>query len=135
MAGSKLYQRIAIGAAIAGAAGYLAGLLTAPKSGKKTRQELSTAASSGINDVEKQLREMQNELADILNDAKQKGGTFNGKAQDELASLVDKAKDSKEKMRKVISAVHDGDANDKDLKKAMSDARHAIEHIKDFIQK
>jgi gas vesicle protein len=135
MAKSKLLQRIAIGAALAGAAGYLAGLLTAPKSGKETRQDLSTAANNGFNDVEKQLREMQNELADILDDAKSRGDSLNGKAQDEFKSLVGKAKDSKEKMHKVMSAVHDGDANDKDLKKAMSDARHAIEHIKDFIQK
>jgi gas vesicle protein len=135
MAKSKIMQKIAVGAAVAGAAGYIAGLLTAPKSGRETRKDLSEAAATGIDDIEAQLKQMHNELGDLMEDAKNHTGNLNGKAQDELKSLVSKAKDSKDKMREVISAVHEGKANNKDLQKAMTDARRAIDHIKDYIQK
>jgi gas vesicle protein len=38
-------RKIAVGSAIAGLAGYIAGVLTAPKSGQKTRQDISNKAS------------------------------------------------------------------------------------------
>jgi gas vesicle protein len=136
MAKMKLLRKIALGAALAGAAGYLAGLLTAPKSGRAIRKDISDAAGSNLSDIEKQVKELQSELGDLLDSTKAHSGEYSGKAQDELKNLLGKAKDSKEKMRKVITAVRDGDeTNDKDLKKAMTDARHAIKHIKDFIQK
>jgi gas vesicle protein len=135
MAKTSLLKRIAIGAALAGAAGYVAGLITAPKSGRETRKDLAKKADTSRADIESQLRDMQAELGSILDDAKGKSGDLSSNAQKELKSLVEKAKDSKDKVRKVMNAVHDGDAKDKDLKKAIADAKHALEHIKDFIQK
>jgi gas vesicle protein len=135
MAKTKIMRRLAIGAAIAGAVGYLAGIITAPKSGRETRKELNKAVDSNMREVEKQLKQMHSELGKLVDDAKIQKGDLSGKAQKELQALVGKAKDSKLKMSEVLSAVHEGEANDKDLKKAISDAKHAIAHIKDFIQK
>jgi gas vesicle protein len=131
----KAVRRIAVGAALAGAAGYLAGLLTAPKSGRETRQELAQAANTSVGELEKQLKDMHSELGKLLEDAKAQGQDLGKHGQKELDTLLDKAKVAKQKVREVISAVHEGDADDKDLKKAMSDARHAIDHIKDYLQK
>lgn len=132
---AKTVKKIAVGAALAGAAGYLAGILTAPKSGKETRDDLSKAAGTSISEVEKQLKSLHTELGKVVDQAKGKGGDLSSKAQKELTGLVNKAKDSKEKVREVLSAVHEGDADDKDLKKAVADARHAIEHLKDYLRK
>lgn len=131
----KTAKRIAAGAALAGVAGYIAGLLTAPKSGRETREEFRKSASSGVSEVERQLKALHSELDVLVDEARDKGDETKGRAQSELHKMADKAKDSKDKVQSVISSVRTGDATDKDLKKAVADAKHAIDHIKDFLKK
>ena len=131
----KIAKRLAIGAAVAGAAGYLAGLLTAPKSGKETRAELKQNGAASMSEVEKQLKLLHTELGKLVDETKDSSNDMSDKAQKEFKKLVDSAKDSKEKLREVISAIHEGEAADKDLNDALSDAQHAIEHIKDYLKK
>lgn len=132
---AKLLKKIAVGAAIAGAAGYVAGLLSAPKSGKDTRKELRRSADDGLGDFESQLKGLQKELRDLIGHAKGGGDDVSKQSQKKLDALVEKANDSKDKVQDVVHAFKGGKANDRDLKKAISDARHAVEHIKDFIKK
>ena len=131
----KIAKRLAIGAAVAGAAGYLAGLLTAPKSGKETRAELKQSGVASMSEVEKQLKLLHTELGKLVDETKDSSNDMSDKAQKEFKKLVESAKDSKEKLREVISAIHEGEAADKDLNDALSDAQHAIEHIKDYLKK
>jgi gas vesicle protein len=128
-------KKVAIGSAIAGAVGYLAGILTAPKSGKDTRKDIKNTADKGVAEAEKQLKALHTELGNLLDDAKSKGGKLSSKAQDELCTLVDKAKDTKEKAREMISAVHEGDAEDKELAKAIKEANAAVDHLKKYLKK
>lgn len=128
-------KKLAVGAAIAGIAGYVAGVLTAPKSGKQTREDLKNTAAQSVSEAEKQLKNLHTELSSSLEEAKGKGEKLSGKAQKELKDLADKAKDTKEKVREVLSAIHEGDANDKDLKRAVADAKHALAHLKDYLKK
>lgn len=129
------FKNVAVGAAVAGAAGYLAGLLTAPKSGKETRDDLKQAANLRMSEAEKQLKNLHTDLGKAVDEAKTKGAKMGGKAQKELKDLADKAKDTKEKVREVLSAIHEGDASDKDLKKAVADAKHSLAHLKDYLKK
>jgi gas vesicle protein len=128
-------KKLAIGAAVAGAAGYMAGLLTAPKSGRETREDLKKAAGQGVTEAEKQLKNLHTDLGKAVDEAKVRGDKLSGKAQKELKDLASKAKDTKEKVREVLSAIHEGDASDKDLKSAVADAKHALEHLKDYLKK
>lgn len=128
-------KRLAIGGAIAGAAGYIAGVLTAPKSGRETRQDLQKVANKSMAAAEKDLKGLHTELGDLLKDSKGASGKMSKKAQGEFNELVDKAKDTKEKVREVISAIHEGGADDKDLKRAVDDARAAIKHMRDYLKK
>ncbi len=128
-------KKLATGAALAGVAGYLAGLLTAPKSGRETREEIRSATGSKISEVEKQLKNLHGELDLLAGEARDRGDDLNGKAQKELHKLAETAKDSKDKVREVLTSVQTGKANDKDLKKAVADAKHAIDHIKDYLKK
>jgi gas vesicle protein len=132
---SKLTKKLAIGAAVAGVAGYIAGILTAPKSGKETRDDIADATQRGITEAEKDLKKLHTELGSLLNEAKEKGGDLTGKTQKELSELLEKAKDTKEKAREMLSAIHEGGAEDKDLRKAISDANKAVDHIKDYLKK
>ncbi len=131
----KTAKRIAIGASIAGAAGYIAGILSAPKSGKATRDALRKATTKNVNEFESQLHTLQTELGDLVNEAKGKGDDLGSKAQKELRKLVDGAREAKDKAATVLTAVQHGQASNKDLNKAIADAKHSIEHIKDYLKK
>ncbi|HWB39173.1 MAG TPA: YtxH domain-containing protein [Candidatus Saccharimonadales bacterium] len=128
-------KNVAIGSAIAAAAGFVAGILTAPKSGKETRKDIKNAAETGYREAEKQLKQLHTQLDKVVAEAKLKADKASGKAQKELNALVDKAKDTKEKAREMLSAIHEGDAEDKDLKKAVKDATDALEHLRDYLKK
>jgi gas vesicle protein len=132
---SKFAKRFALFAAVAGAAGYVAGLLTAPQSGKETRGDIKDATNRGITEAEKDLKQLHTELTKLLDELDKLRGQVKGRAETELSQLFDKAKDTKEKAREMISAVHEGDAEDKDLRKAIQDANAAIDHLKDFLKK
>lgn len=131
----KSIKKFAIGAVIAGTAGYLAGVLTAPKSGRETRDDIKDATNKGISEAEKDLKKLHTELGKLLGEAKDKGSDLTGKTHQELTDLLDKAKDTKEKAREMLSAIQEGSAEDKDLRRAIADANKAVDHIKDYLKK
>ena len=128
-------KKFALGTLFAAIAGYLTGILTAPKSGKETREDIKETAQKGFSEAEKQLKALHTELGKLIDETKAKTGELSDKTKQELESLVGKAKDAKEKAREVLSAIHEGDAEDKDLKKAIGDATKAIEHLRDYLAK
>lgn len=132
---SKQAKRITIGAIIAGIVGYLAGVLTAPKSGKETRQDIKDTTTKTIAQIEKELKKLHGDLNDLIQKAGAKSETLKGKAKEELVNLTDRAKDAKEKLREMLSAVHEGESQDQDLKKAIDQASDAIKSIKNYLSK
>lgn len=128
-------KKLAIGSTIAATAGYVAGILTAPKSGKKTRSDIKKATNESIAQAEKDLKRLHTELGKVIDEARIKGDKLSAKAKNDLADLVEKAKDTKEKAREVISAIHEGDAEDIDLKKAVKEANVALDHLREFLKK
>jgi gas vesicle protein len=132
---NKSTKRWAIGALIAGAAGYVTGILTAPKSGKETRKDIKDAAANGMAEAEKQLKKLHTQLATVLNEAKDKATTLKGTAQKDLQVAIDKTTVVKEKARELLSVLHEGGADDKDLKKAIKDANNALSHLQAFLKK
>lgn len=131
----KAFKQLAIGTLVAGAAGYIAGLLTAPKSGRETRQDIKHAADTTISEAEKQLKVLHTELQELLGEAKARSATLKGKTRTELDELMDVATDAKQKAREILSAIHEGDTDNKDLKKAMDEAHKAVKHLKVFLKK
>lgn len=131
----KQTKRFAIGAVLAAAAGYIAGILTAPKSGKETRQEIKNTALKTYKAAEKELKELHTELNKLIGEASKKAGELKGTAQKNFDKAVDGAKAAKEKARELLSAVHEGDAEDTDLKQAVEEAKKAAVHLKSFLTK
>lgn len=131
----KKGQKFAIGAIVAAAAGYIAGILTAPKSGKETRQDIKDTAIKTKQEAEKKLKEMHSELDKLLTQAKDKGKKLKKGAADEFASVVAKAQFAKQKAREVLSALHEGDAEDQDLQDALAQVKQAADSLKTFIKK
>jgi gas vesicle protein len=133
---TKKLKRIAVGTGVvAAAAGYVAGVMTAPKSGKETRGDIKAAAKKSRAEAEKELKKVQTELEKAMKEAKAQGGKLSTKAQKELKELVEKAKNSKEKTGEVMSAIRAGDAEDQDLKRAIKNAHSSIDHLRDYLKK
>lgn len=131
----KSTKRWALGAMIAAAVGYIAGLLTAPKSGKETRKDIKDAAEHGVAEAEKQLKKLHTQMADTIGQAKEKANTLKGTAKRDLQMAIDRTTVVKEKARELLSALHEGGAEDKDLQKAISDANRAVDHLKTYLKK
>ena len=133
---SKTAKRMALGTLFAAVAGYLAGLLTAPKSGRETRADIKNKATEQISEAEKQLKKLHTELNDLLRDAKKQAADLEGKARKEYDDMMEKTAAVREKVREVLSNVHEGNiTEDEDLQKAIGDANKAVESLKKYVKK
>lgn len=127
--------KIAIGAAIAAAAGYVAGLLTAPKSGKETRADIKNKANEAYVNAEKELKKLHTELYEKLTVANEKVTELREKGGQKFDAAVEQAKRAKDKAREMLSSLHDGEADDKDLQKAITEATKAVENLRVYLKK
>ena len=128
-------SKVAVGTAIAAGIGYVAGILTAPKSGKETRKDIHDKAVKAKTETEKKLKDLNAELTSLINTAKSKAKHAQDGAKGELHKALDKAVGAKEKAREVISAFHEGESEDKDLQTAVEDVNKAIAHLKKYLDK
>lgn len=126
-------KKFAVGAAVTALAGYLVGILTAPKSGKETRADIADKAKESYNAAEKELKKLHTELSDVIDEVSDRLTSF--KNRKDVSGALDKGRDAKQKAREVLSMLHDGDTDDKELKRAIGDATKAIEHLRDFLRK
>ncbi len=127
--------KVAVGTAIAAGLGYVAGIVTAPKSGKETRKDIHDKALQAKKDSEKRLKELNAELNTLITNAKAKAKSAETTTKSELHKALDKAVTSKEKAREILSALHEGESEDKDLQKAIKDVHKAIDHLKKYLDK
>jgi|SRR3981081_1768424 len=131
----KAIKKIMAVVGLAALAGYVAGLLTAPKSGQETREDIKSVAQNGLNEAEKQLKRASTELGSLIEDSKKRANDLGEKARRELEGLVSKARIAREKAREVLTAIHDGNAEDKDLNEAIDETNNAIEHLRAYLKK
>lgn len=124
-----------IGALVAASAGYVIGVLTAPKSGRETRKNIAQTASKTKTEGEKQLKKLHSELAELLEQTNRQKIKAGAKASKELREAADKAKIAKEKARLLLSALHNGDADDPNLRKAIVEAQKAKTDLIKFLKK
>lgn len=128
-------KRLALGSTLAAAAGFVVGLLTAPKSGKETRRDIKLAADKSLAEIEKDAKKLSSELDQAIKQSKSQGSKASARTKKQLSELVDKADASQQKVREVINALRQGDAKDKDLKKAVKEASTALNHLKAYLKK
>lgn len=122
-------RKLAIGALLAAAAGYVAGILTAPKSGKETRKDLADKAEDLKETAEEQLEHAHDELTNLLKTAKSKSLALGSKARTEFNEAVVGAKDAKNKLNHLLKAVRSGEADDPQLNKALKQAKSAAKNL------
>ncbi len=131
----KRERNFAFGALIAAGAGYIAGVLTAPKSGKETRKDIAKNASKAKTEGEKQLKKLHSEINELIDVADKKSKTAKVKADKELQKALERAKEAKQKARLLLSALHDGDADDPNLKEVIKEVKAAKANLAKFLKK
>jgi gas vesicle protein len=122
-------KKLAVSAVIAGVAGYLGGILTAPKSGKETRKQLSEEAEGLKESTEEQLEKANSELKSLIKDAKTKSVALSSQAREEFNEALLRAKDAQNKTSLTLKAVKSGEAEDPDLNKAVKQAKQAAKNL------
>jgi gas vesicle protein len=128
-------KKFAIGTILAAVAGYLAGILTAPKSGKETRKDIKETADKTVSQAEQKLKKLHTQMEELMVEAKKRLSSISGKSKDELTAAIDLTKTAKEKARQLLSAVHEGETEDRDLQKAIDEAQQAVDHLKNYLKK
>ena len=130
----KTVKKVAIGSAIAGGIGYLAGILTAPKSGKDTRHDIANKAGDVKASAEDELADLNDELKDLIKSAKTKTIALSSTARAEFNEALIRAKDAQNKTGQVLKAVKNGEAADPDLNKAVKQGQQAVKNLGKFFK-
>lgn len=131
---SRNTNRLAITALIAAGAGYIGGLLSAPRSGKQTRKKISKSASKVKTDGEKQLKKLHSDINGMIEDGEKQVTKARTKANKELKEALQSAKEARQKARILLTALHEGDADDPNLKAVLNDVSAAKNHLAKFIR-
>jgi gas vesicle protein len=131
--GKSTSKKVATAAVLGLAIGYAAGLLTAPKSGKETRDDISDASQKAYNQMQKKLRSLNSELSDAIEQAKSQMGSLKKRSRDDLAGLIDSAQKAQAKVTKLIRSMHRGTASGEDVEEAIASAKEARDELEKFI--
>jgi gas vesicle protein len=106
----------AVGAFIGVATGYIAGILTAPKSGKETREDIKSGASKVRVEAEKQLKKLHSDLSGLIKEAEVHRKKLSLKARQELDKAIQ-------------------DVEDPNLKAAVEEAKKAKKNLSAYLKK
>lgn len=107
-------KKLGLGIVLGAIGGVVAGILTAPKSGKETREDIKKKAIEAKGSAERKLKEAHKELGKVSDDAKARAKNLQGKAQEEMNSLGDKADELKDRVKAAITSVKSGDDDNDD---------------------
>lgn len=126
--------KIVAGVVLAGLAGYIAGVLTAPKSGQETRQDIRDGASRALEVAEEKLLSLREDLGDLIEIASSKVTSAKGRAKDQLNNAIDIAKDARVKSAEVAKAVKHGEADQSELNRAMKQLKDAKKNLTKYLK-
>lgn len=135
MSKQETTMNVVLGLAIGLTAGYVAGILTAPKSGKETRQDIKDATDHAVKLAQEKIRTLQAQVSELAEVAAARAKSLSARGKQELDELVENAKDKQYKAKAVLAAVKDGDADDPELRKAVESANDAKESLANFLKK
>ncbi len=125
---------LAVGAAIGAVVGVITGLLFAPKSGKDTRKDIKTATSTAVKKCELESKNVHQELSKIIEKGELYAKTASRSAIVSTKKLLEQAKHSRELLTTVATAFKKGKAEDKDLDKAIQEAKKARDALKKYLK-
>lgn len=131
---NKTARKVALGSVIAGIAGYVTGILTAPQSGQETREDIRDKASDIKDDARLELNIAQEKLAEAIREAQARASTISVQAKEEFNEALIRAKDAQNKAKTVLKAVKSGGSDDPELNKAVKQAKQATKNLGKFLK-
>jgi len=126
---------LAIGAAVGAVAGVVTGILFAPKSGKETRQDIKDTSKKVIEKLLSEAHKLHDELSDLIKKVELKAKDAGSTVADKAKVVIDQAKHTQESLSELAKSIKKGEANDKDLNKAIQKAKEAKEALTTFLKK
>jgi len=120
---------------LAGAAGFITGILTAPKSGKETRKELAEKTDELKEQTAADLKKATDELSDMIKAAKDKSLALSAQARSEFNEAVIRAKDARNKAVHVFKAFKSGSSEDRQLNSAIKQVKLARKNLAKYLKK
>lgn len=126
--------KYALGAVLAAVTGYVTGILTAPKSGKETREDIAAKAGEAKSVAEDQLHKAEAELKEIAAKIQSQKNELSGKARIELNQAATKAKKAQDKAGQILKAARAGKAKNPDLNSALKQAKEAKKSLAKFLK-
>lgn len=130
----KRDRNVAIGTVLVAGLAYVAGILTAPKSGKETRKDIQKAAIKAKAQAEIKLKELHSELNDLIDTAKSAAKSAQFKAQEGYTEALKRAEVAKTRAKEILSSLHEGDTSDEDLQSAIAEVKSAAKHLKKYLK-
>jgi gas vesicle protein len=132
---AKNLKKITGGAIVGAIVGFVTGLLVAPKSGKQTRADIKNATERSVVAAEKRLKTVHTELVELIDKSTKLLEEESGRTHKQIDQAINDAQKIKQKVRELLSVIHEGDVEDKDLKAAVDEAEKVIAHLKSFFSK
>ena len=130
----KLYKNLFVVAGLASISGYLAGLLTAKQSGELTRRDIVNTSKKLQSEAKTTISNLSQDLNNILNEAEAKIKEGNLSARNSLYRATKRADKVKSQSKEILTAISKGDADNKDLRRAISNLKLAISDLKDYLK-
>lgn len=114
-------NKFALGAVIAALTGFAAGLLTAPKSGKETREDIKDAAlktkDNVVDEAEKAKVVATQKAQDVKQKAEDVAADVKAKADEVIEDVTDRAVELKERAEQAVEGAKKGYSKNPDTKK------------------
>ena len=129
----KNSRNIVVGAILVGAASYLAGILTAPKKGKETREDIRHASVNFKISLEKSLKKLYADSSKQLDRALNVKQDLTRQTKKELDLLIASVRHAKDKIKVYLTALRDGDIEEEEITLLLSDGRDNTERLKYFV--
>jgi gas vesicle protein len=129
----KNSRNIVVGAILVGAASYVAGILTAPKKGKETREDIRHASINLKISLEKSLKQLYADSTKQLERALNINQQLTTRTKQELESLITAVKHARDNIKIYLTSLRDGDIEEEQITLLLSDGRDNTERLKFFV--
>jgi len=129
----KNSRNIVFGAVVIGAASYLAGILTAPKKGSETREDIRHASVNAKISLEKSLKKLYADSSRQIERALNVNHELTKQTKRELDLLIASVKHATEKIKIYLTSIRDGDIEEEEITLLLTDGRDNTERLKLFV--
>ena len=129
----KNSRNIIVGAILVGAASYVAGILTAPKKGKETREDIRHASVNLKISLENALKKLYTDSSRQLERALNVNQNLTAQTKKELDLLIASVKHAKDKIKVYLTSLREGEIEEEEITLLLTDGRDNTERLKFFV--